>query len=783
MHRRLIWAAAFSLGICAVTLQRSLIPPEVLAAMAITGAGICFGPGLRLLPMFVFGLVWGNSVYHHALDQRITGRNDGATHEILGTVIRIPHQGGQRIRFDFLILEADRETGANLAGRTVRLRWYESPNVLTPGDQWRLKVKLRSPRGYRNQHGFDYERFLLENGIRATGYVREGYKSSDSPRGLFTAVDRFRLGFKNHLSNSEILVNKQMLTALAVGERSGLDRAQRRLLRESGLSHLVAISGLHIGLAALFAFSVAAGGCRLFARCCSFIPARHAGVVAGIATALVYSLVAGLPISTVRALIMVLIAGVLLLVSIRSSLDALLAASMFLVAGAFPLRVASLGFWLSFSAVWLIYRFVSRNRSGRIEDLDAPTDNTRKFVSAAISYALTIGKLQLVLLVGMTPLLLFIFGEVPLASPLANFIAVPVFGVLVVPSVLIALGVYAAGLPELVGWVLTPADKFISYTLWLAHFLSTDLFPSVRMKPVAGALIVIGFGVVGFWWLKARQFGGLLIGIGLLWGGSLLQGSASLRDGEFKITMLDVGQGLAMVVSTRTRVLVYDFGPRFGKFSLGETVVVPYLMGEGHRQIDVAVVSHSANDHAGGFPAVLDQLPIKEVFSGAPEGVPGANCHLAADAPWVWDGVRFSFLKSLPNNIRDANDRSCVLSIQGRYASVLLTGDIETPSEQVLIGRYGQGLQTDLLQIPHHGSKTSSTKNFLRRTAPRHAVLSRGRQNRFDHPASEVVERYEMQQARIWDTAVDGQVTLLSLRGGWQIKTFSKDWAGFWHWI
>jgi competence protein ComEC len=300
---------------------------------------------------------------------------------------------------------------------------------------------------------------------------------------------------------------------------------------------------------------------------------------------------------------------------------------------------------------------------------------------------------------------------------------------------------------------------------------------------VAGALIVIGFGFVGFIWLKARQLGGLLIGIGLLWGGSLVQASVSLRDGEFEITTLDVGQGLAMVVSTRNRVLVYDFGPRFGKFSLGDAVVLPHILGEGHRQIDAAVVSHGANDHAGGFPAVLDQLPIKEVFSGAPGSVPGANCHLAADAPWVWDGVRFSFLKSLPNNIRDANDRSCVLSIQGRYASALLTGDIETPSEQVLIGHYGQGLQTDLLQIPHHGSKTSSTKNFLRRTAPRHAVLSRGRQNRFDHPASEVVERYEMQQARIWDTAVDGQVTFLSLRGGWQIKTFSKDWAGFWHWI
>ena len=781
MHRRLIWAAAFSLGICAVTLQRSLIPVEVLAAMAITGAGLCFGPGLRLLPIFVFGLVWGNSVYHHALDQRITDRNDGGTHEILGTVIGIPHQGVQRIRFDFLILEADRQTGADWVGRTVRLRWYESPNVLTPGDQWKLKVKLRPPRGYRNQHGFDYERFLLENGIRATGYVREGTKYSGSPRDLFTAVDRFRLDFRNHLSSSAILVNKQMLTALAVGERSGLDRAQRSLLRESGLSHLVAISGLHIGLAALFAFSLAAGSCRLFARCCSFIPARHAGVVAGIVTALVYSLVAGLPISTVRALIMVLIGGILLLASTRSSLDTLLAASMFLVAAAFPLRVASPGFWLSFSAVWLIYRFVSQKSRGRVEGLGTPVGNTRKFVSAAIRYALTIGKLQLVLLAGMAPLLLFIFGEVPLASPLTNFVAVPIFGVLVVPSVLIALGVYAAGLPELVGWVLTPADKSISYTLWLAHFLSADLFPSIRLKPVAGALIVIGFGVVGVFWLKARQLGGLLIGMGLLWGGSLFQDSVSLRDGEFEITTLDVGQGLAMVVSTRTRVLVYDFGPRFGKFSLGEAVVLPHLLGEGHRQIDLAVVSHGANDHAGGFRAVLAQFPIKEVFSGEPGSVPGVDCHLGVDAPWVWDGVRFSFLKSLPTKIRDANDLSCVLSIQGQYASALLTGDIETPSEQVLVGHYGQGLQTDLLQIPHHGSKTSSTKNFLRRTAPRHAVLSRGRQNRFNHPASEVVKRYERQQARIWDTAVDGQVTFLSLRGGWQIKTFSEDWAGFWH--
>ncbi|HAU42675.1 MAG TPA: hypothetical protein DCW50_11580, partial [Gammaproteobacteria bacterium] len=304
MDRRLVWAVTFSLGVCAVTLQRSLLPWVILVGMGLVGIGLFLGPRLRLLPFFIFGVIWGNNAYHHALEQRIADANARTTREIVGTVAGLPREGARHIRFDFQILEASPEVGARLVGRTVRLRWYETDNVLTPGSQWRLVVELRSPRGYRNHHGFDYELFLLENGIQGTGYVRQGSRSPGMQNGLWVAVDRFRLNFRKHLANSQILVNKPLLTALSVGERSELDPAVRELLRESGLSHLVAISGLHIGLAALFAFSLAAGTCRVIAGSCSSIPARHVGLAAGVMMALAYSLVAGLPISTVRAVVM-----------------------------------------------------------------------------------------------------------------------------------------------------------------------------------------------------------------------------------------------------------------------------------------------------------------------------------------------------------------------------------------------------------------------------------------------------------------------------------------------
>ena len=781
MDRRLVWAVTFSLGVCAVTLQRSLLPWVILVGMGLVGIGLFLGPRLRLLPFFIFGVIWGNNAYHHALEQRIADANARTTREIVGTVAGLPREGARHIRFDFQILEASPEVGARLVGRTVRLRWYETDNVLTPGSQWRLVVELRSPRGYRNHHGFDYELFLLENGIQGTGYVRQGSRSPGMQNGLWVAVDRFRLNFRKHLANSQILVNKPLLTALSVGERSELDPAVRELLRESGLSHLVAISGLHIGLAALFAFSLAAGTCRVIAGSCSSIPARHVGLAAGVMMALAYSLVAGLPISTVRAVVMAVIGAALLLACIRSSSDLLLAATMFVVVTFFPRQVASAGFWLSFSAVWLICRFSSKQNLDRGQHSDGPVARVAIVKRHSIGYLRALVRLQIVLLAGMMPLLILVFGEVPLSAPLTNLFAVPIFGALVVPCVLFSLGAYAVGLPHWIDWILLSADKLISWVLWLAELLSGGVLPSVRLAPEFGATILMAFGLVGLLALRARQASMLLVALGVLWSVILFQSRTTLEEGEFRVTFLDVGQGLAMAVATRAHVLLYDFGPRFGNFSLGEAVVLPYLRGEGHAQIDAAIISHGANDHVGGFSSVLGQVPVKKLFTGEPQKTPGFDCHLHVDVPWVWDGVTFSFLRSLPDGAPSSNDRSCVLRIKGQYGSALLTGDIETAAEQSLLKYYGKGLKSDVLQIPHHGSKTSSTERFLATTQPRYAALSRGVLNRFNHPDQTVVERYQRHGAQIGDTATDGQLSYQSLREGWEVGSFTKDWARFWH--
>jgi len=594
-------------------------------------------------------------------------------------------------------------------------------------------------------------------------------------------VDRFRSRFKENLEGATVLANRGILTALAVGERSGIDSSTRKRLRESGLSHLVAISGLHIGLAALFAYSIAIGLWRVFPQGCQRLPAHFVGWLMGVATALGYAFVAGFPISTIRAFVMVLIGALLAGSCTRTSPENLLAAAMLFVSVVWPLSVPSPGFWLSFSAVWLIFRFLPDQHRHHFIERTNGEGNSPQAMRSSIRYLSDLTKLQLLLLFGMSPLLAYVFGELPLSAPVNNLLAVPAFGFCVVPSALAALGVHLLGYSHWVPWVLWPADQLITGILWIAGLFSETNLSTLKVSSFTGAVLLAGVGLSVFLKLGTKKLGGLLLGLGIFWGVNSLEGEDQLSSGEFNLSMLDVGQGLSVVVTTRQHLLIYDFGPRYGDFSLGEAVVVPHLLGESLGIIDAVVLSHGANDHVGGFPAVADQFPIRRQFSGDPEETRGVSCHTSAEPAWTWDGVEFTFLRSKPAKVRNVNNLSCVLRIQGAYGSALLTGDIEAAAENALVGRYGSGLATDVLQIPHHGSKTSSNDRFLKATSPSYALLSRGKRNRFGHPAPVVMARYDHQQVRVWDTAKEGQIDFRSTGTGWRVRTFSTASARFWH--
>jgi len=782
MEKRLTVAVAFAAGICIVTLQVSLTPKVILAALATVAIGLAIGWRAVVPAAVLLGWVWGSMAGYHALEQRIADADVDAPRTLSGTVVGVPRRSGRTVRFDLRMDRASSGRGQGVGGRKVRLRWYDTSHDLHPGDQWQLKVRLRPPRGYRNQHGFDYEQYLLRNEISGTGYVLEGKRYVEARQDGSKGIDFFRSSFRTALKgSSNRLDNEGILIALAIGERSDLGSDTRRLLRQSGLSHLVAISGLHIGLATLFAYGIAAGLWRLFPRGCQQIPARYTGWVVGIATGLGYSLVAGFPVSTIRAFIMVLIGGFLAGSCARTSPENLLAATMFLVVLMWPLSASSPAFWLSFSAVWLMFRFLPDRPSEEQRDDQVKNRDQVSVKARCVRYLSVLVKLQLILLAGMAPLLVYLFGEIPLSAPITNLIAVPAFGFIVVPSVLSALGLYVAGFSDWIPWVLWPADQLVTGILRIAQSVSGFKGSVVKADPGTGVILLVGLGIICISSSGGKRLGILLLVLAVGWGGSLIGGDRKLKDGEFNIAMLDVGQGLAVVITTKRHLLVYDFGPRYGEFSLGEAVVLPHLAGEGRSRIDAAVLSHDANDHAGGFPSVADQVPIERKFSGEPYKTGGLDCARLRPSVWTWDGVSFSFLDGRPLKVRDANDVSCVIRIQGKYGSALLTGDIEAAAEQTLVDRYGSGLKVDVLQIPHHGSNTSSTAGFLKAAGPRHALLSRGRKNRFGHPAPEVENRYLREQVRIWDTAKHGQIDLQSGANGWQIRTFLDAHARFWH--
>ncbi|MDP6551854.1 MAG: DNA internalization-related competence protein ComEC/Rec2 [Arenicellales bacterium] len=782
MEKRLAVAVAFAAGICIVMLQMSLTPKVILAALALVSIGLAIGWRAVVPAAFLLGWVWGSMAAHHALAQRLVDADVDVPRIISGTIVGVPRRNARAVRFDFHLDSASSNQGQTISGRKVRLRWYDTSHVLHPGDQWQLKVRLRPPRGYRNQHGFDYEHYLLRNEISGTGYVLQGKRSADANQDGAKGIDFFRSSFRAALkASSNRLDNEGILMALAIGERSDLGSETRRLLRQSGLSHLVAISGLHIGLATVFAYGIAAGLWRIFPRGCQRIPARYTGWVIGITTGLGYSFVAGFPVSTIRAFIMVLIGAFLASSCTRTSPENLLAATMLLVALLWPLSASSPAFWLSFSAVWLMFRFLP-DRLPAEQRNDPVGDEGRASIKArCFRYLFTLVKLQLILLAGMSPLLVYLFGEIPLSAPVTNLIAVPAFGFIVIPSVLTALGVYVAGFSGWVPGVLWPADQLVSGILWIAQSVSGFKVSVVKAGPVTGVILLLGLGMICIITSAGKRLAVPLLVVAVSWGGSLIADGRRLDDGEFNIAMLDVGQGLALVVTTRRHLLAYDFGPRYGEFSLGEAVVLPHLTGEGRSRIDAAVVSHGANDHAGGFRSVTDRVPIEQQFSGEPYETGGLDCARLTSPGWTWDGVSFTFLDGRPVKIRNVNDVSCVIRIQGKYGSALLTGDIEAAAEQTLVDRYGSALKVDVLQVPHHGSSTSSTAGFLKAASPQYALLSRGRGNRFGHPAAEVENRYSREQVSIWDTAKHGQIDLQSSANGWQIRTFLDAHARFWH--
>lgn len=689
---------------------------------------------------------------------------------VTGVVQGLPRQLDRARRFEFRVEQASAPVP-----RKIQLSWYPPRNGsgtvpdLRPGERWTLTVRLKRPHGFMNPFGFDYEAWLFERGIRATGYVREAgalKKLEEDTVGLMNQVhrvrDSIRRRFADVLGESPY---RGVLTALAVGDQRAIPDAQWEVFRRTGTNHLMAISGLHVSLVALFAAGVVGGLWRCVPRLMLTLPSRKAAACGGLIFAAVYALLAGLGLPTQRALIMLSIVAVTMVFGRNTRPSRILALALLGVLVADPWAVSSAGFWLSFGAVAVILFVVS----GRL----APPTGWRAAVR--VQWAITLA---------MIPALLVLFNAFSLLAPIANAVAIPLVSFVVTPLTLIAIVLPVPAVLELAHWF---AGGLMTYL----ESLSSLPF-AIRMQP-AQPIVLVVCGVIAAIWLllpggtPARHVALIVFLPLLMWQ------PARPEPGEFTAVVFDIGQGLAIHVQTHSHDLLYDTGPPYGPVvDAAQRVLLPYFTASGVNRLDALIISHGDADHVGGAASLIAAVPVHVLITNPHESHAalveraGARHHCQAGQHWEWDRVRFEVLHPRADRpaYDKANDNSCVIRIVGAGGSMLLTGDIESVAERAVLGWAGErvtDLASDVVVVPHHGSRTSSSPAFVRAVSPKHAIHVAGSLNRFRHPHPEVWARWAQAGARNWRTDGQGAIRVQARTQGVELVAERMRRMRYWH--
>ena len=718
------------------------LPAPGLTALALLGGALLVWPRRRwrwvLFVLFGIGwAVWRGTV---AMDARLPRTLEGSDFEVIGTLADLPDARPDAVRFTLNVEQA------TLAAEPVPLRgrvtvaWYGAAPSLTPCTRWRLLLRLKRPRGLLNPGSVDSERSALERGIHASGYVRDDARNQQLGPGRW-CVDRVRAAIAAGVaSNVSDAHDAALLQALAVGDTRGLQQHDWEVARANGVSHLIAISGFHVGVAAIFGVGLVWLLYILWPACALYLPRPQAQAAAALLLAGIYSALAGFGLPTVRTLLMIAVVA-LARCSRRGSRGAhSLALALLLILLVDPLAVLSAGFWLSFVGVGFLMLCLQARGHG-----------LRGFV-----HELSAG--QWVMTISLLPLTLWFFGQASLVGAVSNLVAVPFVSFVIVPCAL--LGTLLLGLcPPLAAPVWWIAAHLMHAQWWLLEHMAVWpgahwYLPSVQV----GALVLALLGA--FWLFMPR-------GIPLRWLGLLLFLPLLLPPrtlparGEFQVWVLDVGQGLSVALRTRGHVLVYDTGARYPSgFDLGDAVVVPALHALGINRVDLLMISHADNDHAGGAAAVAAAFPLAGRYSSEPARMPVPMRACVAGQTWQWDGVRFDVVNPPPGPVdKQRNDHSCVLLVAGRSGRMLLTGDISSKVEPRVAAAVRVGVPPVLL-VPHHGSKSASSTAFIMALQPPFAVVSAGWRNRFGHPRPEVLARYAAAGVVVLNTALEGAIPL-----------------------
>jgi competence protein ComEC len=692
----------------------------------------------------------------------------GKDMELIGVVAELPRQHERGLSFAFdveKVLTPDAEVPPHILLSTYENRQDEPLNVHA-GERWQFTVRLKQPHGTSNPHGFDFEAWMLEHRLRASGYVRS--------KGINTRLDALvktpgyviehlredvRERFHRVLGDAPYA---GVLTALAIGDQGSIPASQWQVFTRTGVNHLMSISGLHITMLASLAFVLTYALWRRSARLTLHFPARKAAAITGLLVALAYALLSGFSVPAQRTVYMLATVASSLLLSRNVAPSQLLSAALLVTLLLDPWAVMAPGFWLSFGAVALIL-YVTANRMGKIH------------------WAVEYGRVQWAMLVGLIPPLLVLFQQVSLVSPIANAFAIPLVSFVVVP-----LDLLGALLPF--DWILSLAHQAMSLCMAALEWLNR--LPDAVWKQHAPPAWSVALGVAGVLWsLLPRGFPARWLGLMLLLPMFLVL-PATPPEGALRLTIFDVGQGLSVAAQTHSHALLYDAGPDFpGEADSGNRILVPALRAQGIAQLDGMMLTHNDMDHIGGANSVLQAMPVGWLVSSLPDGHPllrqAPNPQRCIDGQhWEWDGVQFEILHPsaesyMQEKISD-NNRGCVLRISTGAHSVLLAADIEKDSELRLLQQHADKLPATLLAVPHHGSKTSSTEPFVSTVRPRYAVFAVGYRNRFGHPRAEVVERYRNIGSELSRSDEDGAILVEMDAGSFSVERYRKTHRRYW---
>lgn len=796
-----LWMLGWLAGVGLQLQQAALWRTGVLAGLAVLALLFALAawrwrqrwPGMLVLTAscLVLGFTLTAGRAQQRLLDRLPAALEGQDLLVTGVVAELPRSTPTGTRF---LLQTESATlhGAPVAvPARLSLGWYRTAEddgllaapteALRAGQRWQLPLRLRQPHGSMNPHGFDLELWLFERDIGGSGYVRSrperpALKLADRAG---QPVERLRQQVRDSIhAHVADPAAAGVLAALAIGDQAAIDRDGWELFRNTGVAHLMSISGLHVTMFAWLAGALVGWlwrqHPRLPLRCPSVLAARWGGLVAATA----YALLAGWGVPAQRTVWMIAVVVLLRSAGLRWPLPLVLLAAALAVTLADPWALLQPGFWLSFVAVALLMAAEPAQPAAE------PRAGWRERAWVLLRGGL---RTQVVATVGLAPLSLLFFQQVSVVGFVANLLAIPLVTLLVTPLTL--LGMLMPPVWLLAAWLvqaLSAALQLLAAWPW-AMWTSAAAPPwAVACGLLAGALAVLPLP----WRLRGWALPLLLP---LLWP-PLVRPAA----GQFELVAADVGQGTAVLVRTQRHLLVFDTGPAYSpEADAGGRVLLPLLRARGERQIDVLMLSHRDGDHVGGAASLLAALPVQLVSSSLAAEHPLLQfgpAHRRCDAGqrWTWDGVHFEVLHPQPAEHAAAvkpNAASCVLRVQGSQASALLTGDIEAAQEAALVQRLGMvlrdqagavsalraepatmsalraepgtasvlraepatisALRADVLQVPHHGSRTSSTAAFIEATAPRVAFVQAAYRSRFGHPAPDVVARYEDRGAEV----------------------------------